>query len=92
MVGLKWLSNVAVRKNRCKLSLALIEVKYGDSALKGSAGIEKHLEDFGTFLSDKEKVKQFCEDMSVVFCTEVCAGAGSRAGGYTARIPDQSEE
>ena len=67
MVGLKWLSNGAVRKNRSKLSLTLIEVKYGDGALKGSAGIDKHLEDFRAFLADKEKVKQFCEDMSVVF-------------------------
>lgn len=74
MVGLKWLSNGAVRKNRCKLSLALIEMKYGDGALKGSAGIEKHLEDFRTFLSDKEKVKQFCEDMSVVFAQKCALG------------------
>lgn len=74
MVGLKWLSNGAVRKNRCKLSLALIEVKYGDGALKGSAGIEKHLEDFRMFLSDKEKVKQFCEDMSVVFAQKCALG------------------
>lgn len=46
----------------------------GDGALKGSAGIEKHLEDFRTFLSDKEKVKQFCEDMSVVFAQKCALG------------------
>ena len=67
MVALKWLSNGAVRKDTSKVSLALIEVKYGDGALKGTAGIEKHLEDFQAFLSDTEKVNDFCRDMSLVF-------------------------
>lgn len=71
MVALKWLSKGSVRKNTNKVSLALIEVKYGDGALKGSAGIEKHLEDFQAFLGDEDKVKAFCDDMSGVF-TQKC--------------------
>lgn len=67
MVALKWLSEGATRKDPSKVSLALIEVKYGDGALKGSAGIAKHLADFKTFLDDEEKVEEFCEDMSNVF-------------------------
>ena len=67
MVALKWLSNGAVRRDTSRISLALIEVKYGDGALKGTAGIEKHLEDFRAFLSDREKVSDFCRDMSLVF-------------------------
>lgn len=67
MVALKWLSNGAVRRDTSRISLALIEVKYGDGALKGTAGIEKHLEDFQAFLSDREKVSDFCRDMSLVF-------------------------
>lgn len=67
MVALKWLSKGAVRKDVKKVSLALIEVKYGDGALRGVAGIQKHLDDFQRFLHDKEKVDRFCEDMSVVF-------------------------
>lgn len=67
MVALKWLSNGAVRKDTSRISLALIEVKYGDGALKGTAGIEKHLDDFQAFLSDAEKVNDFCRDMSLVF-------------------------
>ena len=35
--------------------------------MKGTAGIEKHLEDFQAFLSDREKVSDFCRDMSLVF-------------------------
>lgn len=67
MVALKWLSNGTVRRGTSRISLALIEVKYGDGALKGTAGIEKHLEDFRAFLSDREKVSDFCRDMSLVF-------------------------
>lgn len=67
MVALKWLSNGAVRRDTSRISLALIEVKYGNGALKGTAGIEKHLEDFRAFLSDREKVSDFCRDMSLVF-------------------------
>lgn len=67
MVALKWLSKGAIRRNTKKISLALIEVKYGDGALNGSAGIKKHLDDFQSFLNDKKKVSAFCEDMSKVF-------------------------
>ena len=67
MVALKWLSNGTVRRDTSRISLALIEVKYGNGALKGTAGIEKHLEDFQAFLSDREKVSDFCRDISLVF-------------------------
>ena len=67
MVALKWLSKGAVRKDTHKVSLSLIEVKYGDGALSGTAGIEKHLKDFQEFLKDGQKVTEFCKDMSAVF-------------------------
>lgn len=67
MVALKWLSTGAARKDSTKVSPALIEVKYGDGALKGDAGIPKHLEDFSAFLGDKDKLESFCEDMKAVF-------------------------
>lgn len=67
MVALKWLSDGASRKKSDKLSLALIEVKYGDGALKNNAGVDKHLLDFKRFLSNEENLKFFCEDMTQVF-------------------------
>lgn len=67
MVALKWLSNGAIRKDITKVSLALIEVKYGSGALQGKAGVSEHLKDFQSFLSDTESLKAFCEDMSAVF-------------------------
>lgn len=74
MVALKWLSKGAVRKDTSKVSLALIEVKYGDGALKGTAGIEKHLKDFQSFLSNTEKLEDFCWDMSQVFAQKCKMG------------------
>ena len=67
MVALKWLSNGAKRKNSNELTIALIEVKYGDGALKNGAGVGKHLQDFKRFLSDSEGFREFCEDMAKVF-------------------------
>ncbi len=67
MVAFKWLSNGASRKQTDNLSLALIEVKYGDNALSGSAGILKHLDDFKAFLNVPEKLREFKEDMVHVF-------------------------
>ena len=67
MVALKWMSESAARKNTKKPTLALIEVKYGDGALRGDAGIRKHLSDMNQFLTNKELLKDFCEDMSQVF-------------------------
>lgn len=67
MVAFKWPSNGAARKNTNALSLALIEVKYGDNAVGGSAGIKKHLDDLKSFIDDKEKLKEFKEDMKQVF-------------------------
>lgn len=67
MIGLKWLSKGSVRKDTKKVSLALIEVKYGDGALSGSAGIEKHLDDFAVFLNNTADITALCDDMSEVF-------------------------
>lgn len=74
MVALKWPSTGAARKDTSKLSLALIEVKYGDGALKGTSGIEKHLADHQAFLDDPEKVAAFCRDMAQVFAQKCALG------------------
>lgn len=94
MVALKWLSKGAVRKDTSKVSLALIEVKYGDGALKGTAEIEKHLEDFQAFLIDTEKVEDFCRDMSRVFAQKCKMGLvdGLNAKQYDVKISSLNPE
>lgn len=94
MVALKWLSKGAIRKNTNKVSLSLIEVKYGDGALKGAAGITKHLADFQSFLNNQKQVTDFCKDMSMVFCQKCKMGliAGLNENQYDVHInPDNPE-
>lgn len=67
MIALKWLSESAERKNTQKPTLVFIEVKYGDGALCGNAGIQKHIADLQEFLDNKAQIADFCEDMSQVF-------------------------
>ena len=74
MVALKWLSDGATRKDVKKVSLALVEVKFGNGALQGKAGVSDHLKDFQRFLSDQNFFKEFCKDMSVVFAQKCQLG------------------
>lgn len=67
MVAFKWLSKGYIRKDTSKPSLALIELKYGDGALGGTAGIEKHLQDFNSFVTDAAQLQAFTQDMAEVF-------------------------
>lgn len=55
MLAVKW--PASGRKDGNKYQVALIEVKYGDNALAGNAGIVKHLKDFDLFVSDTNRYK-----------------------------------
>jgi len=65
MVAFKWLSTE--RTSKKNISLALIELKYGDGSYGGTSGIQKHLDDFHTFFSNKKMLADFCDDMAKVF-------------------------
>ena len=67
IIAFKWLSTAAMRKNINKPSLSLIELKYGDGALNGKAGIIKHLEDLQIFINNEQQLNEFAQDMSKVF-------------------------
>lgn len=43
------------RKDGSKCRAALIEMKYGDSSLRGDAGLVKHLEDMDAFISNRKQ-------------------------------------
>ena len=66
MIGLKWLSDGTIRKGSRDTSLAIIELKYGDGALGGTAGIRKHLTDIDSFIRSGA-VPAFKTDMEDVF-------------------------
>ena len=67
LIAVHWPSSGAQRKKNIHLGLAFIEMKYYDAALKGSAGITKHLEDMNTFLLNKENLQDIKDEMRMIF-------------------------
>lgn len=56
LIGIKWESSSQKRQKADTCRIVLIEMKYGDSALVGTAGVEKHLKDIEKFCGDKRKL------------------------------------
>ena len=54
-VAVRWDSTSIARKKPRGLRLALIEFKFGDGALSGKAGIEKHISDAEKFLAGRDQ-------------------------------------
>jgi len=69
LVALEWQSDASIRKlfGGYKPRLVVMELKYGDGALKGCAGIGKHVEDFKSFCSFPQEIKEFKEEMFGVY-------------------------
>ncbi len=69
LVALQWPSESSARKllKDFKPKLSIIEMKYGDGALTGTAGMLKHWQDFNSLISDSEKLKTFKSEMLDLF-------------------------
>jgi hypothetical protein len=69
MLGVKWLSQGKGidRQDPSRATLSIIEVKYGDKALKGSAGIKKHVEDVLAFIKNDEYRRQITDEATSLF-------------------------
>jgi len=68
MVAVRWDSNGICRKfpERFKPVLTFVEMKYGDGALSGKAGMEKHIEDLKRYIS-KQGLEGIKKEMLEVF-------------------------
>jgi hypothetical protein len=66
MIAVKWPSSNHARRSGENLSLAFVEVKYGDGAIDGDTGIGKHSKDVGDFCSDTKRYQAFCSEMNEV--------------------------
>jgi hypothetical protein len=66
MIAVKWPSSNHARRSGENLGLAFVEVKYGDAAINGAAGIGKHAKDVGDFCSDTKRYRDFCSEMNEV--------------------------
>ena len=65
ILAVRWL--VSQRKNTTSCRPALIEMKYGDGALSGNAGVLKHLQDIDALTSDGGKYGSLLETMERQF-------------------------
>ena len=65
ILALRWLASQ--RRNPSSCRPALIEMKYGDGALSGNAGVLKHLQDIDALISDKGKYNALVETMEMQF-------------------------
>ena len=69
IVAIEWPSVSSNRKLQkdFKPKLVVIEMKYGDGALTGSAGMKKHCDDFNTFISNTTCQNDFKTEMLTLF-------------------------
>ncbi len=69
LVAVEWPSTASHRKmpHKHKPKLVVMEMKYGDGALKGTAGMVKHVKDFITFLANAGQVISFKQEMADLF-------------------------
>lgn len=65
LLAIRWLASQRAKGSNCKASL--IEMKYGDNALEGSAGILKHLKDIDVLISNQAKYTYLLETMTSQF-------------------------
>jgi hypothetical protein len=65
MLAIRWLASQ--RKDGSNCQAALIEMKYGDGALGGNAGLLKHLQDIDALVSDDDKYKSLLETIESQF-------------------------
>jgi len=69
LVGLRWDSDASARKlaKGYLPRLSIVEMKAGDGALSGNAGVEDHLTKWRAFLNDSGRVRRFKDEMLDVF-------------------------
>jgi hypothetical protein len=65
IMAIRWLATQRKKGSNCKV--ALIEMKYGDGALAGSAGLLKHLKDMEKLISDNNSYDRLLETMESQF-------------------------
>ena len=67
LLGVKWLSTSHHRRSGENAQISFMELKYGDGALKGSAGIEKHFQDLRNFLCNEKNKRNIYKEIEILF-------------------------
>lgn len=76
IVAIEWESDASIRKlaKGYTPKLVVIEMKFGDGAINGNAGIRKHIDDFDKFISNAPDVAEFKNEMLSVFAQKLRLG------------------
>jgi len=67
LVAVNWPSTGADRKKKSNRGLSIIEMKYGDGALKGSSGLVGHIEKLNNLILDSERLSKFASEIQTLF-------------------------
>lgn len=67
LVAVHWDSEPGKRQNATDLRLALIEMKYADGAIEGTAGLCTHADDLRAFLTPSNALRELASEMTLVF-------------------------
>jgi hypothetical protein len=67
LVAVHWPSESMTRKQQTERRLVLVEVKYGEGAIDGTAGVHSHIVDINTFLNDASNLASLKQEMVRVF-------------------------
>lgn len=67
LVACKWLSSGSARKKTTNLGLSFIEMKFGDGAFSGKAGLIDHIKDILSFLKESSFLPSIKNEMTDVF-------------------------
>ena len=66
-VAVRWPSSGATRKRQSGHRLVLAEVKFGDGAVSGKAGLHSHINDINAFLGTSTNLQSLKDEMVLVF-------------------------
>ena len=69
LIAVEWQSDRTLRRlfNGYKPKLMIIEMKYGDKAIKGPSGLQKHQTDISQFISNSSLIYAFKDEMVKLF-------------------------
>jgi hypothetical protein len=90
IVAVHWPSKSAVRKEQAGRRLVLGEVKFGDAALTGTAGLREHIKAIDGYLSKPKNVRALKDDMVKVFNQKRALGflnCRNVLGGFSDELP-----
>lgn len=92
LIAVHWPSADGKRDGASKVELSFIELKYGDGALVGTAGINKHLKDLEEFLNEpnslKSVLRQMRKSLRQKIDLDLVPGLTGKTGSFRTKKPD----